>query len=82
MAVSRLLAIYDTNKSNPANLPVQYYKLIFTCQILSGKLETSVETSDLAYFHLTDLPVLSERRNTLQQLKECLTLVGEQIILD
>ncbi len=82
MTVDRLLAIYDTNKSNPEILQAQYYKLVFGCQIRSCKLETSVEISDLAYFHLTDLLVLSERRNTLQQLEKCLTLVGGQIILD
>lgn len=81
-SVERLLAIYDTNKSNPANLPIQYYKLVFGCQVLSGKLQTSFETTELAYFNRDDLPVLSERRNTYKQLSECLELKDTQIIID
>ncbi len=82
VSVNRLLAVYDTNKANPANLPVQYYKFVFSCQVLSGCLQPSFETTELAYFSLADLPELSERRNTRQQLEECLKLKGSQIILD
>lgn len=82
VSVQRLLAVYDTNKSNPANMPTQYYKFVFRCQVLSGVLETSFETSDLAYFERSDLPILSERRNTAKQLEECLGLTGTQLIID
>lgn len=80
--VERLIAVYDTNKSNPKNLPVHYYKLIFRCQVESGQLTTSYETSEIGYFQLNQLPKLSERRTTVQQLADCYDLDNEQMILD
>lgn len=71
VTVKKLLAVHDTNKSNPANLPTQYYKLFFSCKIVSGDLKPSYETSQLAYFPLDNLPRLSEKRNTFQQIETC-----------
>lgn len=66
-----LLAVYDTNKSNPENSLNHYYKMIYNCRRLSGILTESYETSDVKYFSLEDLPALSVKRNSQKQLIEC-----------
>lgn len=71
ISVSNLIAVYDTNKSNPDNSLNHYYKLIYFCNRVSGELTTSVETSSVKYFGINNLPELSTKRNTTKQIKEC-----------
>jgi ADP-ribose pyrophosphatase YjhB (NUDIX family) len=70
---NQLLAIYDTNKQGGEFQIQQYYKLVFQCKVLSGKLQTSIETSDVQFFSLEQLPPLSTRRTTKKQLDQLLT---------
>ncbi|MBF0794584.1 NUDIX hydrolase N-terminal domain-containing protein [Staphylococcus lentus] len=71
VSVSNLIAVYDTNKSNPENSLAHYYKLVYYCKRLSGNLTTSIETSSVQYFDIDQLPKLSTKRITEQQIREC-----------
>lgn len=71
VSVSNLIAVYDTNKSNPENSLAHYYKLVYFCQKLSGNLTTSIETSSVQYFDIDQLPKLSTKRITEKQIREC-----------
>lgn len=71
VSVSNLIAVYDTNKSNPENSLTHYYKLVYYCKRLSGNLTTSIETSSVQYFDIDQLPKLSTKRITEQQIREC-----------
>lgn len=82
VAVNNLIAIYDTNKSNPENSLAHYYKLIFYCKKLSGELTTSLETSSIAFFDLKELPELSTRRNTKKQIIECFKNRDQQTLIE
>lgn len=71
VSVSNLIAVYDTNKSNPENSLAHYYKLVYDCKRLSGNLTTSIETNSVQYFDIDQLPKLSTKRITEQQIREC-----------
>lgn len=67
---SRLLAIIDTNRHNSDNLPQQYYKFFFYCNVKKGSIKTSYETSQVEYFDINYLPDLSLKRNTKEQITD------------
>src|SRR5699024_8667332 len=71
VSVNNLIAVYDTNKSNPENSLAHYYKLVYYCEKISGNLTTSIETSSVAFFDVKNLPELSTKRNTKKQIIEC-----------
>ena len=78
ISVSNLIAVYDTNKSNPDNSLNHYYKLIYFCNRVSGELTTSKETSSVKYFE--SIIYLNYRLKEIQQNKLKNALKIEQII--
>lgn len=67
VSVSRLLAIFDTNKFQFQSK--QYAKLVFECQIEDGDFQPNTEIEDLAFFDIQSLPELSSKRTTKEQLE-------------
>lgn len=67
---NKLLAVFDTNLRNDIPQIFQYYKLVFACQVISNTqaFEKNIETSQMAYFGLNELPSLSKKRTTKEQL--------------
>lgn len=45
------------------------YKIFIECKIVSGKSEAGVETSDVGFFDISNLPALSIKRNTKEQIE-------------
>jgi len=79
--IIRLLAVFDTNKWNEQQF--QYYKFCFHVEVTEGSFVPNSETSEIAYFPLTNLPTkLSTNRNSVAQLERLMELVetGEQQI--
>jgi len=68
VTVDQLLAIFDTNTRKDIPQAFQYYKVIFGCSIIGGSFITNNETSNSAFFALDDLPILSQKRTTEEQL--------------
>ena len=66
-SVSRLLAIFDTNKFQFQSK--QYAKLVFECQIEDGDFQPNAEIEALAFFDIQSLPELSSKRTTKEQLE-------------
>ncbi|MDN6639867.1 MAG: NUDIX hydrolase [Tetragenococcus sp.] len=66
--VRQLKAVFDTNLRKDIPQAFQYYKLVFDCEILSGSFTENMETSQMAYFALDKLPILSKKRTTKEQL--------------
>lgn len=66
--VKQLKAIFDTNLRKDIPQAFQYYKLVFDCEILSGSFKENLETNQMHYFALDNLPVLSKKRTTQEQL--------------
>ena len=73
--VKELRAIFDTNLRQDIPQVFQYYKLVFECKVLAGDFIKNSETSNSDYFALTELPKLSIKRTTKEQLEQ---LVNEK----
>ena len=65
----QLLAILDKSKHNHPPEQHYVYKIFIECKIVSGKLETGIETSDVGFFDMNNLPTLSTQRNTKEQIE-------------
>lgn len=58
VTAKELLAVYDTDKRKDIPQLFQYYKMIFSCEILENHpFEKNIETSNCAYFSLDNLPL-------------------------
>jgi ADP-ribose pyrophosphatase YjhB (NUDIX family) len=81
---SRLLAVFD--KKCHAHPPDLYYvyKLFLLCKETGGTLTHGMETSDVGFFALHELPELSTGRNTAEQIKTMFELrnLHEEALFD
>ena len=68
--VKELRAIFDTNLRQDIPQVFQYYKLVFECEVLAGDFIKNSETSNSDYFALNELPKLSIKRTTKEQLEQ------------
>ncbi|HGZ0227855.1 TPA: NUDIX hydrolase N-terminal domain-containing protein [Streptococcus pneumoniae] len=65
--VERLLAVFDTNRFQLQSK--QYAKFIFECKLLDGQFQENQEIADLQFFAIDQLPALSEKRITKEQIE-------------
>ena len=65
--VERLLAVFDTNRFQLQSK--QYAKFVFECKLLAGQFQENQEIADLQFFAIDQLPVLSEKRITKEQIE-------------
>lgn len=68
VTVDKLLAVFDTDLREDLPQLFQYYKMIFSCTIVNGSFQDNLETSNIGFFNVNDLPKLSEKRTTKEQL--------------
>jgi ADP-ribose pyrophosphatase YjhB (NUDIX family) len=67
--VKRLMAVLD-KKCHPHPPDLYYvYKMFFLCDQIGGQLKKGMETSDVGYFGIDELPELSTGRNTKGQIE-------------
>jgi ADP-ribose pyrophosphatase YjhB (NUDIX family) len=70
---TRLIGVYDTNRIEDALSVFHAYKLLFLCEIKSGELAPSVETSNVDFFHVDNIPQpLSSHRTTPRHITDAL----------
>ena len=65
--VERLLAVFDTNRFQLQSK--QYAKFVFGCKLLDGQFQKNQEIADLQFFAIDQLPALSEKRITKEQIE-------------
>lgn len=65
--VERLLAVFDTNRFQLQSN--QYAKFVFECKFLDGQFQENQEIADLQFFAIDQLPALSEKRITKEQIE-------------
>mgnify|MGYP003084180718 FL=1 len=65
--VERLLAVFDTNRFQLQSK--QYVKFVFECKLLDGQFQENQEIADLQFFAIDQLPALSEKRITKEQIE-------------
>jgi len=81
----RLLAIVDKLKHGYPISPFHIYKIFILCELVNNTLSSGTETSDVNFFSLEQLPVLSETRITIEQIQMLFRLwenPAEQVIFD
>jgi ADP-ribose pyrophosphatase YjhB (NUDIX family) len=72
----RLLAVYDKARHHPPSPnPLSIYKIFFLCEITGGAPQESMETSDVGFFSLEELPPLSTGRTTEDEIIRMAELV-------
>ena len=67
----RLVAVQDRNKHNIPQYAYGICKVFIICNLISGKFEPNLETSDSDYFSINELPELSTAKTTYEQIKMC-----------
>ena len=65
--VERLLAVFDTDRFQLQSK--QYAKFVFECKLLAGQFQENQEIADLQFFAIDQLPNLSEKRITKEQIE-------------
>jgi len=67
--IIRILGIIDYNKHQARPFPFDIYNLFIECRITGGEAIPGPETSEVGFFGEDNLPELSVKRVTLQQIK-------------
>lgn len=67
---SRIIGVYDANRSGSPLEFFHAYKIIFYCEVTGGDARTSVETMDVDFFSFDQLPPLSEDRTGSRHLDD------------
>ena len=68
---TKIIAIQDRNKHNTPVYAYNICKFFVLCEIIGGKFKKNIETTDSAYFSKDELPILSEDKNTKEQIEMC-----------
>ncbi|WP_103068744.1 NUDIX hydrolase [Aquimarina sediminis] len=78
--VSRLLALYDKKCHPHPPQPFYVYKMVFLCEVIEGRIDTSFDIEEARYFDIDKLPELSEDRILQSQIEQLHTSVikGDQ----
>lgn len=75
----RLIALQDRNKHN---VPVYAYgvcKVFVLCELIGGEFTENVETTEIAFFDVENLPANpAKEKNTEQQIKMCFEAYEEE----
>lgn len=84
--VDRLISIRDQSLSGyRPRYPVHIYKMFFLCTILEGEASTSIETSEVQYFDVSDLPELSigtTLERDVRDLRHCFESPDSPVLVD
>ncbi|MEO1770308.1 NUDIX hydrolase N-terminal domain-containing protein [Candidatus Enterococcus ferrettii] len=67
----RVIALQDRNRHNPPRYAYGVCKVFILCQKLSGQFEQNIETLQIDWFSLSDLPELAEEKTTKEQITLC-----------
>ena len=68
----KIIAIQDRNKHNTPVYAYGVCKVFVLCKLLGGKFENNIETTEIKYFSLDDLPEnLAEEKTNKEQIEMC-----------
>ena len=67
----RVIAIQDRNKHNKPLYPYRVCKVFVECEVIGGEFIENIETTEIKYFSVENLPNLCEAKNTSKQIEMC-----------
>lgn len=69
---TKVIAIQDRNKHNTPVYAYGVCKVFILCEVIGGKFEENIETTEIKYFSLEDLPQnLAEEKTNKEQIEMC-----------
>ena len=68
----KLIAVQDRNKHNKPVYAYGVCKLFVLCEVVGGSFEQNIETTEIKYFSLDELPDnLAEEKTNKEQIEMC-----------
>ena len=67
----KIIAVQDRNKHNKPVYAYGVCKIFVLCELLGGEFKENIETTEISYFSLNELPELSEAKNSREQIEMC-----------
>lgn len=71
VVAKKVIAIQDRNKHNTPIYPYGVCKVFVECEIMGGEFVENIETVEIGYFSLDNLPKLAEEKCTPKQVEMC-----------
>ena len=69
---TKLIAVQDRNKHNKPVYAYGVCKVFVLCELLGGKFEENIETTEIKYFSLDEIPSnLAEEKTNKEQIEMC-----------
>jgi ADP-ribose pyrophosphatase YjhB (NUDIX family) len=74
---NKVIGVYDANRAGPLEL-FHAFKIVFLCDLISGEPRPSVETSEVAFFGHSEIPMqFSGERTSLRHIQHAFAAVAE-----
>ena len=67
----RIIAVQDRNKHNKPIFAYGICKIFVLCELIGGEFTPNIETTEIGYFDLDNLPSVSEDKSNREQIKMC-----------
>ena len=75
----RIIAIQDRNRHNQPVYAYGVCKVFVLCELIGGKFEKNIETTEIQYFSYNNLPVnLAEEKTNKEQIAMCFKAYNEE----
>lgn len=74
----RIIAVQDRNKHNKPIYAYGICKIFVLCEVIGGKFEKNIETTETDYFSLDELPSLAEAKTNKEQIEMCFKSVNDK----
>lgn len=75
---NRIIAIQDRNKHNKPIYAYGVCKIFVLCDVVGGKFEENIETTEIKYFLIDELPLLAEEKNNKEQIEMCIRAARDE----
>lgn len=71
VVAKKVISIQDRNKHNTPIYPYGVCKVFVECEIMGGEFVENIETVEIGYFSIDNLPKLAEEKCTPKQVEMC-----------
>ena len=71
VVAKKVIAIQDRNKHNTPIYPYGVCKVFVECEVMGGEFVENIETVEIGYFSLDNLPRLAKEKCTPKQVEMC-----------
>ena len=71
VVAKKVIAIQDRNKHNTPIYPYGVCKVFVECEVMGGEFVENIETVEIGYFSIDNLPKLAEEKCTPKQVEMC-----------